>query len=72
MKTTTGLTLDDAIVRVKAEFLEMPGLRLTTAQAARLWQFDREFSEEVLAALVDARFLMRTPKAAFARADAAA
>ena len=27
--------------RVQSEFLEMPGLRLTSAQAARLWSLDR-------------------------------
>jgi hypothetical protein len=72
MKSTSTITIDDAIVRVKSEFLEMPGLRLTTAQAARLWQFDPEFSEAVLTALVSARFLMRTHDATFARAGASA
>ena len=26
--------------RIRGEFLEMPGLRLTSAQAARLWHVD--------------------------------
>ena len=29
-----------ALRRAQAEFLEMPGLKLTVAQAARLWHFD--------------------------------
>ena len=29
-----------ALRRAQAEFLEMPGLQLTEAQAARLWAFD--------------------------------
>jgi hypothetical protein len=60
--------LADAMARVKAEYLEMPGLQLTVAQAARLWQFDREFADAVLTALVASRFLVTTPRAAFARA----
>jgi hypothetical protein len=32
-----------ATARVRAEYLEMPGLQLTTAQAARLWQSDDLF-----------------------------
>ena len=61
--------MDDALTRVKGEFLEMPGLRLTPAQAARLWQFDRDFADAVLDALVSVRFLVRTPDARFARAE---
>ena len=60
--------LADAMRRIRAEFLEMPGLRLTSAQAARLWAFDAEFCNEVLALLVDARFLVRS-RDAFLRAD---
>jgi hypothetical protein len=62
------LPLADAIVRVRAEYLEMPGLQLTVAQAARLWQLDPDLSHAVLAELVAARFLVRTRGAAFARA----
>lgn len=38
----------------------MPGLRLTPAQAARFWAFDATFCNEVLASLVEARFLVRS------------
>jgi len=31
--------------RIRSEFLEMPGLRLTPAQAARLWGMERQTSE---------------------------
>jgi hypothetical protein len=58
----------DALRRVKAEYLEMPGLRLTTAQAQRLWGLDRESCAALLGALVDARFLNRTADGAFTRA----
>jgi hypothetical protein len=58
-----------AIQRVKAEFLEMPGLTLTVAQASRLWAFDAGFCIAVLSALEEARFLVRTRHSTFARAE---
>ena len=51
--------LDEAIRRVRADFLEMPGLQLTVPQAARLWAFDTQFCGDVLEGLVSARFLVR-------------
>ena len=57
-----------AIKRVRAEYLEMPGLTLTVAQASRLWSFEAGFCMAVLIALEEARFLVRTRHAAFARA----
>lgn len=57
----------DAILRARAEFLEMPGLQLTAAQAARLWNLDVEFCDAVLTALVEARFLFRTRSLTYAR-----
>lgn len=33
-------TREDLIVRISAEYLEMPGLRLTLRQALRLWGLD--------------------------------
>ena len=45
------------IERIRGEFLEMPGLRLTPAQAQRLCGVDQAFCQAVLDALVDARFL---------------
>ena len=40
--------------RLLAEFREMPGLRLTAAQAARLFSLSAGQCERLLAALVDA------------------
>ena len=57
-----------ALERARAEFLEMPGLRLTTMQAARLWALDNEVCLTVLSTLVEMRFLVRT-RDAFVRAD---
>jgi len=60
--------LDEAVRRVRADFLEMPGLKLTLPQAARLWAFDAVFCREVLAALVEAHFLVRS-RDTFIRAE---
>jgi hypothetical protein len=60
---------DDVLRRVQGEFIEMPGLRLTTAQAQRLWGLDRAACDALLGALVDAKFLFRTRDGAFVRSD---
>jgi hypothetical protein len=49
-----------ALTRARADYLEMPGLQLTEAQAARLWAVDAELCGRVLLALVESRFLTRT------------
>ena len=51
--------------RARAEYLEMPGLRLTSAQAQRLWGLDRGTCDDVLTALTRAHFLSRTKDGAF-------
>jgi len=56
--------------RVRGEFLEMPGLRLTPAQAARLWALDRGTSEQILDGLATAGFLLRTKEGAYLLASA--
>ena len=63
------VVLDDVLLRVQAEFLEMPGLRVTRAQARRLWALDGAVCEAVLCALVDARFLVESRNASFTRAS---
>jgi hypothetical protein len=45
------------IERVRGEFNEMPGLRLTPEQAARLWGLDKLSCSEVLRVLVSSSFL---------------
>jgi hypothetical protein len=59
------VVIDDALRRVRGEYLEMPGLRLTPAQAQRLWGLDRESCQVLLGALVDAKFLYKTRDGAF-------
>jgi hypothetical protein len=60
---------DDVLRRVQGEFLEMPGLRLTEAQARRLWNLDAQSCEELLNALVDAKFLFQTRDGSFMRIE---
>ena len=54
------MRMDDVLQRIQGEFVEMPGLRLTPAQARRLWGLDRDVCDALLAALVDANFLAST------------
>jgi DNA-binding IclR family transcriptional regulator len=48
------------LVRVQSEYLEMPGLKLTEAQARRLWGLDRSTCRVVLVTLVERGFLKRS------------
>ncbi len=52
-------TQEDLTMRARAEFREMPGMCLTTAQAARLWQLSPARAEELLSELVQSGFLVR-------------
>ena len=69
MMATHQQPFDDVLRRVQGEYIEMPGLRLTTAQAQRLWGLDRTACDTLLRALVDAKFLFRTRDGAFVRTD---
>jgi hypothetical protein len=62
-------TIDDVLSRVQGEFLEMPGLRLTEAQARRLWGMETELCAALLGELVAANFLFRTRDGAFMRVE---
>lgn len=46
------------MARIRGEYREMPGLRLTFARACRLWQVDVATCTIVLQTLVDEGFLM--------------
>ena len=63
------LATEEVLRRVQGEFLEMPGLRLTEAQARRLWGLDQASCAALLDALVDANFLFRTRDGAFMRVE---
>ena len=51
--------------RIRAEYREMPGLRLTTAQACRLWQLDAATCQAALRRLQDEQFLHCTRDGAY-------
>lgn len=57
--------------RIRGEFMEMPGLRLTPQQASRLWAVDRATSEFILNRLTANGFLFRTREGAYLRSSAA-
>jgi DNA-binding IclR family transcriptional regulator len=63
-----GESLTTLLHRIRSEFLEMPGLRLTPAQAARLWAVDRQTSERILHGLVAVGFLTKNREGAYVRA----
>ncbi|HXW07692.1 MAG TPA: hypothetical protein VD833_20860 [Vicinamibacterales bacterium] len=65
------MRIDEVLQRIQGEFVEMPGLRLTTAQAQRLWGLDRDVCGALLGALVDARFLTQTRDGAYMRLEGA-
>jgi len=51
---------DSLVARVRGEYVEMPGLRVTVAQACRLWQVDMTTCEKLLGHLVRDGFLSKT------------
>jgi hypothetical protein len=53
--------------RIRAEYLEMPGLRLKTEQVQRLFGIEPRACQSVLDALVDAKFLCVTSGGHYAR-----
>jgi len=57
---TSDSPTSDLLRRIRGEFLEMPGLRLTTPQARRLFGLDCLSCDAVLTVLQSERFLSRT------------
>ena len=56
------------VARVRGEFIEMPGLQLTMAQAARLWGLDITACRNVVDVLVESAFLRWTDGGKIVRA----
>ena len=59
--------MDPTLERLRAEFLEMPGLRLRLEQVQRLCGVERAVCKHVLDTLVDGEFLCVKPDGAYAR-----
>ncbi len=56
---------DALVTRVRGEYGEMPGLRLTISQACRLWQVEMSTCERLLEQLVREGFLYKTDNGAY-------
>ena len=69
MNDSRHQSIDNLIPRARGEFLEMPGLRLTGAQASRLWGLDSRTCQKLLHTLVDAKFLTCTTDGRYRRAE---
>ena len=63
------MELERLVTRIREEFREMPGLRLTPAQATRLWGLEGDACQKVIKALIDASFLRWTPAGAVTRIE---
>jgi hypothetical protein len=57
----------DIVERLRAEYLEMPGLHLTAQQIQRLCGIERTVCQSVLDALVKAKFLAAKPDGHYSR-----
>ena len=57
------------VTRIKAEYMELPGLQLTPWQAQRLWGLDKVQCDAILEVLVETSFLRKTKTGAYAIAD---
>lgn len=70
--TLTIVTRDAMLHRIRGEYLDMPGLRLTRPQAQRLWGLDEPTCAQLLDSLAEARFLHRKDDGTYARLTDAA
>jgi hypothetical protein len=66
-ETMNTLPYREAFERIRAEFLEMPGMRLTPEQVQRLSGVDRAICTCVLDDLVRAKFLGVLPNGSYGR-----
>ena len=57
----------ELLMRIRMEFLEMPGMRLTRSQARRLWNLNQTACDHVLDTLVEQGFLKQAADGAFLR-----
>ncbi len=62
------MELETIVLRVREEFREMPGLRLTPAQATRLWGLEHSICTEVIQTLIAADYLRWTSAGLVTRA----
>lgn len=61
----TDLLDEQLMLRISAEYAEMPGLRLTIPQARRLFGLSERLCARLLEELVERRHLARNPAGAY-------
>jgi hypothetical protein len=62
-------TLETMLQRIRGEFHESPGLRLTHWQIQRLWNLDADQARLVIDELVQSRFLRGARDGTFVRCE---
>ena len=62
------MELEPIVDRIREEFREMPGLRLTPAQATRLWGLEEKTCAAVIERLVETEYLRWTDSGSVTRA----
>lgn len=65
-----GNAFEQLAQRIRAEYLEMPGLNLTRRQAQCLWGLEASECERLLAFLVETGFLAHTAHDTYVRTGA--
>ena len=69
MRSTLIQSPGTTLCRIRAEYWEMPGLKLTAVQAQRLLGLDPALCETLLGELVGTGFLAHTSDGEFVRRD---
>lgn len=67
MNAAESTTLAVHVRRIYSEYLEMPGMRLTRAQAQRLWGLEANTCASALQLLIEAGFLRETVDGQYVR-----
>jgi hypothetical protein len=60
-------TIEDVLNQLRAEFIEMPGMRLQVQQVQRLCGIEREMCQRVLDSLLESNFLCLKPDGHYVR-----
>jgi hypothetical protein len=64
-----AVQVNDLSARIRGEYREMPGLRLTISQASKLWNVDRDLCIRALESLTQAGYLYRSGEAYLKRGE---
>lgn len=67
MSVPGGDSLEEVMSRMTVEYIEMPDLKLSLAQARRLWNVPEQVCAAALDVLVERGFLVQTRTGAFLR-----